>query len=409
MNLLYGCSGYDKVELNKLIETYNKIKTPVDIDQLTHASLLHNLSSLGQMPQANIRLRLDSSHILTAMRDDLEKKKKKDPDKLNGVAVDGALFKDQAVIARMSLTDYRDKKTNLQITGELDIYAIPVIANHNVEFNIVASNLTLKKIGAKKTSFDKKDNPITVAVIDDVLNALLPYLSNLMPTARPFAEKMEMARVKPDELFKGIKCVKPKGDEKVISAKVENSAVVITPTGIQLAAFATSTLATPERHIKKDVMLSRDQATPASTEQPPLKERIKQELQKLMARSLMLDKPDLKAELEKPNYAIVGDALLAYAFNLLGKEINYGVVGTPCIDPANVDARIAAVDLKQKCKRINECRERNSQSRKCDEADKCKDGLHCNHKCKWYQLDCHARKLACETDKSAKMLLCFTA
>ncbi|WP_125180128.1 hypothetical protein [Thiohalobacter thiocyanaticus] len=399
---LSGCSGKYEAELDKLVETYNKVKKPINIDELTSRSLRQNYVNIKNMDQANIWLRHDASHFNTAIAQSLEKEKKEKESPLNSVKLEGTILKQQAIMVSVLLEEFYDKNVKVKVTGNLDIYAVPTIKSGNVVFTIVASDLSLKRLHLVDKDFTAENDPLTVALVDETINALLPYLSNLIPEANVFDKSFRLADINPADLFEGIRCMKPSGEPRRVVADVVQSAVVVSPSGIDVIAFAASRLIQPE-----DTQVNLISAQ-HSTRPIPTAVLIAEEVAALKARSFDANDSKVQDAFKQPNYAIAGDFLIESAFNLLGDNLDYSVAGTPCVEPIPIDTKIEASKVSENCKRIANCRDANSNRLTCDSADNCKNGLHCPTGCKWHQLDCHARKAACETQKSARILACYT-
>ncbi|WP_085344759.1 hypothetical protein [Vibrio sp. ArtGut-C1] len=399
MLVLTGCSGKYEEELAKLVETYNKIKEVKNVDELTSASLIKNYENIKHMEQANVWLKHDTSHLKLAIEQALEKEKNDKGSPLRSVSLKSMNLQQQAIIVSLRLEDFYDSNVMLKLTGSLDLYFIPMINNGNIVFNIVASDLSLKRLGIKDKDFSTEKTPLTVGLIDETINALLPHISNLIPEIEIFDKQFRLADINPVDLFKGVKCMAPSGNPRQVVAKVLQSAVIVSSSGIEIVAFAASKLIQPKN--LQFELNAQSRAHPKVTT-----DMIAEEVANLKLRSFNVNNTRVQEAFKQPNYAIVGDVLIAYAFNLLGKSLDYTVEGTPCIEPIKIDTKMEASKVNENCKAITTCRHANSEMLKCDDAQNCLKLLRCRS-CKSHDIFCHIEKYACEAAKPAAAVACF--
>ncbi|TQV71601.1 hypothetical protein FLL45_20850 [Aliikangiella marina] len=397
--LLSSCGEKYQEELAKLVEVYNKVKEPVNLSELTTQSRIETYQNIKSMPNANVWLRHDVSHFNTAIKQSLDSQRGDEGSPLKSAFLETTFLKEQAIVARFRLEGFRSKDSDFEITGTLEVYAVPLLNKGNLSFSVIASDLSLEHLRMINTDFSEEENPLSITLVENTINLLLPYFSKLIPMAKPFEESFTLANINPSELFKGEKCMKSSGSSKSVVADILKSAVVIKPSGIEIIAFAKPRL----------IDLDESQNNLLNMElNVPTFEMIEEEVESLKTRSFKLEDSVVQEALGKPNYAVVGDFLLSYAFNLLGEELNYSVSGKPCPKPISIDTKIEASKVSEKCKKISKCRRANSDKLKCDSADKCKKNLHCDSGCKALQFDCHARKAFCEAGKGLKIAACYT-
>lgn len=402
--LLSGCSGKYDEELKQLVQTYNKIKTPVNVDEITAISRSQNLTNINEMSQANVFLKFDSSHLHTAIGQALESSAKEKDSPLKNIALGGTTLEKQALIVNFLFDEFHTNDAPLMLSGAIDVYAIPEIKDGNVTFTIVASDLSLKKLTIADDKFSVEETPIAAKLIETAVNALLPYISNLIPKTSLFDETLKLAEINPDELFEGVKCLSPEGQPKQVVADILQSAVVITPAGLEIVAFAASRLIEPPNASTLSHGMS---TTSIMNELATADKNLTQALKDLKTRTFDPADTSVNETFAQSNYAVIGDYLIAYVFSLLGKDINYSVSGKPCVEPVLIDTKLEAENISRNCKKISNCRTQNARALQCDAADRCKRGLHCKSGCGDFDLICKTEKFACEAHKSTKILACY--